>query len=100
LYVRAARYQDQGGQFVTSKGSERGGEAIQPFVGENLRMTELGGAIALAQVAKLPDLIAGQRANQQRVLAAIDGVSGITRRRQPDPKGDGGSSVNLFLRDR
>ena len=100
LYVRAARYQDQGGQFVTSKGSERGGEAIEPFVGENLRMTELAGAIASVQLTKLPDLLARQRANQRRVLKAIDGVAGIAMRRLPDPDGDGGSSVNLFLRDR
>jgi dTDP-4-amino-4,6-dideoxygalactose transaminase len=100
LFVRAARYQDQGGQFVTSKGSERGGEAIEPFVGENLRMTELAGAIAGVQLQKLPDLIARQRANQRRVLDAIADVPGIATRRQPDPDGDGGSSVNLFLRDR
>jgi 8-amino-3,8-dideoxy-alpha-D-manno-octulosonate transaminase len=100
LYVRAARYQDQGGQFVTSKGSERGGESIEPFVGENLRMTELAGAIATVQLRKLPDLLARQRANQQRVLVAIADVPGITLRRQPDPDGDGGSSVNLFLRDK
>jgi 8-amino-3,8-dideoxy-alpha-D-manno-octulosonate transaminase len=99
LYVRAARYQDQGGQFVTSKGSERGGESIEPFVGENLRMTELAGAIALAQLNKLPDLLERQRANQQRVLGAVADVPGITLRRQPDAKGDGGSSVNLFLPD-
>jgi 8-amino-3,8-dideoxy-alpha-D-manno-octulosonate transaminase len=100
LYVRAARYQDQGGQFVTSKGSERGGESIEPFVGENLRMTELAGAIALAQLKKLPDLLERQRANQQRVIAAIADIPGITLRRQPDAKGDGGSSVNLFLPDK
>jgi 8-amino-3,8-dideoxy-alpha-D-manno-octulosonate transaminase len=100
LFVRAARYQDQGGQFVTSKGSERGGESIEPFVGENLRMTELAGAIAAVQLQKLPDLLARQRANQRRVLEGIAGLNGVELRRLPDPEGDGGSSVNLFLRDR
>ena len=32
LYLRAARYQDQGGQFVTSHMGERGGELDEPFV--------------------------------------------------------------------
>ena len=40
------RYQDQGGQFVTSYKGERGGELDEGFVGENLRMTEIAGAIA------------------------------------------------------
>jgi dTDP-4-amino-4,6-dideoxygalactose transaminase len=101
LWLRAARYQDQGGQFVTSTGSTRAeesaGDPVEPFVGENLRMTELAGAIAEVQVRKLPDLLARQRANQHRVLAAIAAVDGITHRRLPDPEGDGGSSVNLFL---
>ena len=101
LWLRAARYQDQGGQFVTSTGSTRAeesaGDPVEPFVGENLRMTELAGAIAEVQVGKLPGLLERQRANQRRVLRAIAAVEGITHRRLPDPDGDGGSSVNLFL---
>lgn len=101
LYLRAARYQDQGGQFVTSTGSTRGedgSEAIQPFVGENLRMTEIAGAIAEVQVRRLPDLLARQRAHQLRILTAVPtNLDGLTFRRLPDPDGDGGSSVNLFL---
>src|SRR5687768_2120306 len=34
LYVRAARYQDQGGQFITSHGVPRGEEQHDAFVGE------------------------------------------------------------------
>lgn len=103
LYLRAARYQDQGGQFVTSTGSSRGedgSEAIEPFVGENLRMTELAGAIAEVQVRRLPELLARQRAHQRRILAALPEIAGLTHRRLPDPDGDGGSSVNLFLPSR
>jgi 8-amino-3,8-dideoxy-alpha-D-manno-octulosonate transaminase len=100
LYLRAARYQDQGGQFVTSTGSSRsedGGEAIEPFVGENLRMTEIAGAIAEVQVRRLPGLLERQRFLQRRILDALPAVDGLGFRRLPDPEGDGGSSVNLFL---
>jgi 8-amino-3,8-dideoxy-alpha-D-manno-octulosonate transaminase len=98
LYLRAARYQDQGGQFVTSTGSSRDDTSIEPFVGENLRMTEIAGAIAEVQVRRLPGLLERQRANQRRVLGALtDLPAGVTFRRLPDPDGDGGSSVNLFL---
>ena len=96
LLLRAARYQDQGGQFVTSTGSTRGGDD-EPFVGENLRMTEIAGAIAEVQVRRLPALLARQRELQWRILAAVPAVEGLGHRRLPDPEGDGGSSVNLFL---
>ena len=96
LALRAARYQDQGGQFVTSRGSERGGE-VEPFVGENLRMTELAGAIAGVQLGRLEGLLAAQRANQGRILAGIGSPDGVTWRRRPDPGGDGGSSITMFL---
>jgi 8-amino-3,8-dideoxy-alpha-D-manno-octulosonate transaminase len=99
LYLRAARYQDQGGQFVTSKGSERGSDAIEPFVGENLRMTEIAGAIAGVQLTKLPQLLADQRSNQRRILEGVGRPAGLEFRRRPDPEGDGGSSIGVFLPD-
>lgn len=100
LLLRAARYQDQGGQFVTSTGSTRGDPGVaddEPFVGENLRMTEIAGAIAEVQVRRLPALLARQRELQRRILAAVPAIDGLGLRRLPDPEGDGGSSVNLFL---
>lgn len=109
LWLRAARYQDQGGQFVTSTGGSRDGvpgaggrargDTEAPFVGENLRMTELAGAIAAVQVGKLPGLLDRQRANQRRVLEQVGVVEGLSWRRLPDPGGDGGSSVNFFTPD-
>lgn len=97
LYVRAARYSDQGGQFVTSYATERGAELDAPFVGENLRMTELSGAIARAQLDKLGGLLSGLRANKARVLKGIGDIDGMTPRRVPDPEGEGGSSAMWFL---
>ena len=99
LWLRAARYQDQGGQFVTSKGTERGGEDESPFVGENLRMTEIAGAIAGVQLGRLDDLLAAQRSHWRRIREAIDPRPGLEFRRQPDPAGDGGSSLHFFLPD-
>jgi 8-amino-3,8-dideoxy-alpha-D-manno-octulosonate transaminase len=99
LYLRAARYQDQGGQFVTSTGSERGSKAIAPFVGENLRMTEIAGAIAGVQLTKLGGLLAAQRSNHRRILDAVGQPAGLEFRRRPDPDGDGGSSIGFFLPD-
>jgi 8-amino-3,8-dideoxy-alpha-D-manno-octulosonate transaminase len=97
LYLRAARYQDQGGQFVTSTGSERGTDRLEPFVGENLRMTEIAGAIAGVQLSRLPSLLEAQRRNQKRILDGVGDRQGLEPRRRPDPEGDGGSSLTYFL---
>ncbi len=99
LGVRAARYQDQGGQFVTSTGRTRGAEAVEPFVGENLRMTEVAGAIADVQMKRLPELLRRQRSNRARVLGQVGDLPGCTLRRIPDPAGDGGSNLSMFLPD-
>jgi len=99
LYLRAARYQDQGGQFVTSHMGERGGELDEPFVGENLRMTEIAGAIAGVQLQKLPGLLDRLRANRRRVADAIGKIDGMCERTLPDPDGEGGSSLTWFLPD-
>ena len=99
LYLRAARYQDQGGQFVTSYASSRGEELSQPFAGENLRMGELAGAVAGIQLARLASVLDALRTNKARIIDAIGEVPGLVRRRRPDPAGDGSSSITWFLPD-
>ena len=97
LYLRAARYQDQGGQFVTSHGVTRGAELDESFVGENLRMTEIAGAIAGVQLKKLPRLLEAMRRNKAAILGVIGDAPGLVRRKIPDPAGDGSSSITWFL---
>jgi 8-amino-3,8-dideoxy-alpha-D-manno-octulosonate transaminase len=99
LYLRAARYQDQGGQFVTSYASARGAELTEPFAGENLRMGELAGAVAGIQLGRLPAILRALRANKARVLEGVGEVAGLVRRRRPDPDGDGSSSITWYLPD-
>jgi 8-amino-3,8-dideoxy-alpha-D-manno-octulosonate transaminase len=98
-YLRAARFQDQGGQFVTSYASARGDELTEPFAGENLRMGELAGAVAGVQLARLPGILAALRTNKSRIVDAVGEIDGLTRRRRPDPDGDGSSSITWFLPD-
>jgi 8-amino-3,8-dideoxy-alpha-D-manno-octulosonate transaminase len=99
LLVRAARYSDQGGQFVTSYGVERGDELAEPFAGENLRMTEIAGAIADEQLRKLPAIIEAFRANRQKILGALGTIDGLEYRHSHDSEGDGASSLTWFLPD-
>lgn len=99
LHVRAARYSDQGGQFVTSYSGERGRELTEPFAGENLRMAEMAGAVAAVQLRRLPSILATMRANKARVLTKVGEIAGLERRRRPDADGDGGSSITWFVSD-
>jgi 8-amino-3,8-dideoxy-alpha-D-manno-octulosonate transaminase len=99
LYLRAARYQDQGGQFVTSYASRRGDELTEPFAGENLRMGELAGAVAGVQLGRLPGILAALRTNKARVVDAVGDIPGLERRHRHDPDGDGSSSITWFLPD-
>jgi 8-amino-3,8-dideoxy-alpha-D-manno-octulosonate transaminase len=94
LAVRAARYTDQGGQFVTSKGTRGDGD---PFVGENLRMNEVSGAIAGVQLTRLAGIVERMRANKARVLALVGTREDRVLRTHHDPEGDGGSSVIWYL---
>jgi 8-amino-3,8-dideoxy-alpha-D-manno-octulosonate transaminase len=96
LLVRAARYSDQGGQFVTSYGVERGGELAEPFAGENLRMTEIAGAIADEQLRKLPSIVESFRANKRKILDAVGTIDGLELRGTHDAEGDGASSITWF----
>ncbi len=100
LHVRASRFSDQGGQFVTSYGSERGEELSEPFCGENLRMTEIAGAIALEQLKKLPSIIERFRANRRKIIDTLGEVPGLEVRGSHDPEGDGGSTITWFLPDK
>jgi 8-amino-3,8-dideoxy-alpha-D-manno-octulosonate transaminase len=96
LHLRATRYTDQGGQFVTGRGGSRGG-MDEPFVGENLRMTELAGAIAGVQLTRLPGLLSDMRTVKRKVLDGVGDREGLTPRWVPDPAGDGGSSCFWYL---
>jgi 8-amino-3,8-dideoxy-alpha-D-manno-octulosonate transaminase len=97
LFVRAARFSDQGGQFVTSYGSSRGEELTEPFCGENLRMTEIAGAIAGEQLKKLPSIIESFRTNRRKILDTLGSFDGLELRKSHDPDGDGGSSLTWYV---
>jgi dTDP-4-amino-4,6-dideoxygalactose transaminase len=84
LYERLFAIHDQGHapNRLGSKYAER------PFLGMNFRMTELSGAVLLAQVRKL-DLIRDHlRANKAIVKSAIADLPGLGFRTIVDPEGD------------
>ncbi len=84
LYRRAFAMHDQG-HSPDRRGIEVGN---RPFLGLNFRMTELQGAVLMAQVRKLDRIRDHLRANRDLVQGIIGTLPGVTFREQPDPAGD------------
>jgi dTDP-4-amino-4,6-dideoxygalactose transaminase len=84
LYSRLFAIHDQGHApyRLSSKYAER------PFLGMNFRMTELSGAVLLAQVRKLDTIRSHLRANKKIVKSAIEDLPGLGFRTIVDPEGD------------
>jgi len=58
------------------------------FCGVNYRMSELTGAVMIAQLGRLNDLVARMRANKKRIKDQIGNLNGLTFRRLNDENGD------------
>ncbi|MBA2300213.1 MAG: DegT/DnrJ/EryC1/StrS family aminotransferase [Chloroflexi bacterium] len=84
LYNRLFAIHDQGHapNRLGSKYAER------PFLGMNFRMTELSGAVLLAQVRKLDLIRTHLRANKKIVKSMIGDLPGLGFRTMVDPEGD------------
>jgi dTDP-4-amino-4,6-dideoxygalactose transaminase len=90
VFGRAMMYHDAGRPYW--EGYD--GEVIP---GVNYRMSELAGAIGRAQVDQL-DLILGRtRRAKQRILDALGNLPGVRLQRVPDPAGDCGIVLIMFL---
>lgn len=95
VYDRVLRYQDQGGQFTTSRGEVRGGAAAEPFLGANLRMTELAASILGVQLSRLDPMLARMREIAAHVKSELKDVIPDWRR-IPDEEGGGGDLTAML----
>jgi dTDP-4-amino-4,6-dideoxygalactose transaminase len=62
--------------------------ADRPFLGMNFRMTELTGAVLLAQLRRVETIRAHLRANKAIIKSAIEGLPGLGFRTLVDVEGD------------
>jgi 8-amino-3,8-dideoxy-alpha-D-manno-octulosonate transaminase len=95
LYRLASEYHDHGHDHL---GNDRGLEG-RSFIGFNYRMMELQGALGLAQLGKLKDMIARQRTHKLRLKEILGGLKGLRFRDLPDPEGDTATFLAFFLPD-
>ena len=67
------------------------------FCGVNFRMSELVGAVMLAQLDRLEGLLSRMRTNKKRIKDQVRGLKGVSFRRLNDEKGDTGTCLIFFL---
>ncbi|MEI8173134.1 MAG: DegT/DnrJ/EryC1/StrS family aminotransferase [Deltaproteobacteria bacterium] len=94
LYLRADWYHDHGHDHNPDVSRAMEGRTILGF---NYRMNEIQGALGLAQLRKLPTIIAEQRKNKATIKEALSNVPGVGFRNIPDPDGDTATFLGFNL---
>lgn len=97
IFERARQYSDHGHE-LNPKFPR--GEDTRTISGINLKMTELQGAIGLAQLKKMDSIIAHQRENKARLKKGLFDIPEISFRKVPNPGGDTGDSVIFSFSNR
>jgi 8-amino-3,8-dideoxy-alpha-D-manno-octulosonate transaminase len=93
IYHRMEQLADHGHTHI---GNNRGMEDHH-WIGFNYRLSELSAAVGLAQMRKLPGLIAENRKNKKYIKDHLRKFKDITFRTLPDEQGDSATFLNLFL---
>ena len=98
LYERAVRMHDIG-QYRAPHAAQTPAR-VPSFSGCQFRMSELTGAVALAQIRRLDRMIAHCRGLHERVAAVIAVLPGLRLRELPDPAGIFGYELYYFAPSR
>jgi 8-amino-3,8-dideoxy-alpha-D-manno-octulosonate transaminase len=80
----------------THIGSNRGMEDHH-VMGSNFRIGELNAAVGLAQMRKLPQILAQNRKNKKYIKDRLREIKGLTFRKLPDEAGDSATFLNFFV---
>ena len=99
LYERAVRYHDHG-MFREKEGFLSMKEEEDIFIGQNYRMSEFTGAVAIEQLKKLELIINSFKNISRYIEKNISDIKGITLRRINDPDGYTGNAVMFTLKTR
>jgi dTDP-4-amino-4,6-dideoxygalactose transaminase len=98
LYTRAQSWHDTAACWRPDRFARERREG-ELFAGENYRMSELEGAVALAQIRKADEMLAGYRRAKSLLKAEIERLPGLGFRRLPDAQGDTAICLIMFLPD-
>ena len=98
LYTRAQSWHDTAACWRPDRYARERREG-ELFCGENYRMSELEGAVALAQIRNLDAVLAGQRRAKHLITEKLEAFPGLSFRRLNDDAGDTAMWLVLFLPD-
>jgi 8-amino-3,8-dideoxy-alpha-D-manno-octulosonate transaminase len=93
IYDKMDQVADHGHTHI---GDNRGMEAHE-FMGFNYRISELGAAIGLAQMRKVPQMIADNKRNKKYLKSRLKEIEGLTFRNLPDEDGDSATFINFMF---
>ncbi len=93
VYDKMDQVSDHGHTHI---GDNRGMEAHE-FMGFNYRISELGAAIGLAQMRKVPQMVADNKKNKEYLKDRLREIDGLTFRCLPDEDGDSATFVNFMF---
>ena len=93
LYERAFGFHDQGHK-PCRMGLEVGNRSI---VGINMRMNELSGAVALAQLRKLPEILQRLRENKKQLKGMLSDLPHFRFRRINDAQGECATMLTMIF---
>lgn len=95
FYKRAFAIHDQG-HLPLRQGVEQGSRTV---IGLDFRMTELAAAILIAQLKKAEGIKEELRKRKDRFKRGISGIKELAFRTLPDPEGELGTLLTVFLPD-
>jgi len=98
LFKRAFAVHDLGYARTAAGRLDPSDEAYQLW-GVGARMSELSGAMALAQLRKLDRITAAMRGAKWKIRDRLAALPGVTLRHIPDPKGDSGPFILMLFPD-
>jgi len=99
LYERAIRYHDQG-MYREKEGFLSTSIEDDIFIGQNYRMSEISGAVALEQLKKVDMITGNMHRIKYYIKDQLKGTPGIDFRRINDEEGDSGNALILLLKDK
>ncbi len=97
IYLRAREYSDHGHEYNPNVPR---GEDTRSSWGFNYKITELQGAVGLAQLNKLDFILKRQRENKKSLKEKLESIDDIEFREIPDEKGDAGDTLIFFLENK
>jgi 8-amino-3,8-dideoxy-alpha-D-manno-octulosonate transaminase len=96
IYLRARGFHDHGHEYSDTLGRGEEGAVCRGF---NYRMTEIHGAIGLAQLKKLDMIIESQRANKAKLITGLSELD-VPFRNSLDPDGDISDTIVFYMPNR